>query len=129
MVGMEQQSSRTEQFAQLRELQDRDLSSLRSRLTELHADIAAAEIAALHASIFASAARELIGQRGGAVPAPASTRSRARPKQRLWALKYGSCTRHEEKKVPLEPGMEAGGDGRGDAEISRREGCYCCATG
>lgn len=105
MAAVEQQSSRAEQIAKLREFQERDLSSLRSRLAELDADIAAAEAAVLHASNVASAVRGIVGQRGGTVLAPTRTSSRARPKQRLWARKDGSCTRHQEKTVAPEPGV------------------------
>lgn len=105
MAAVEQNCSRAEKIAQLRSFQERDLSSLRSRLAELDADIVAAEAAVLHASNVASAARGLVGQRGGIVPEPARTSSRARPKQRLWARKDGSCTRHEEETVPPEPGV------------------------
>ncbi|CDF40559.1 Conserved hypothetical protein (UPF0066 superfamily) [Chondrus crispus] len=91
---------RHEQIATLQAFQEADLHSLRERLSELDARIAQAEEAVLHAANVASAARGLVGQRGGVAPALLSSTSRARPKQRLWARKDGTYARHDEHAPP-----------------------------
>lgn len=96
--------SRAAQIDQLVRFQGEQLANLRSQLSDLDAQIAAAEAAVLRATNVASAARGLVGQRGGRPPRDAATPSRARPKQRLWALADGTLVQHAAPETPV-PGV------------------------
>lgn len=99
-------STRSEKIAQLRAFQQSDLDSLRQSLASLDTRIKSAEAAVLHATNLASAARGLVGQRGGVPPPPPPTNSRSRPKQRLWSRKDGTHVRHDANELPSNPDIQ-----------------------
>lgn len=89
--------SREEEVTSLRKFQADDLSQLRRQLAALEVDIASAERAVAEGANLLSAARGVVGVRGGVVSSAGGHRRRAdarsRTKQRLWTKCDGGVVR------------------------------------
>lgn len=102
-------TTRDEEVAQLHNYQEKDLSQLQKQLESLDAQIAASEENVAHMTNLLSAARGVVGMRGGTVNyAQGEARkagARSRPKQRVWTQKDGNITLHD-KEFREEPWSE-----------------------